>query len=344
MTDLKQLARAHLPRHPRGRGHPAHVRAQAPCAKARASRSTMSPSTSPPIARFAPWPWAKRRRPWRAAWSKACRRISQLQGVLAAPHDALADVPGFRAIGAAHPVPDEGSFAAARAILDLLAGADAQHARIFPALRRLLGAGRIAARPGHHAAGLAAASPACSVNCGAPIDEINAVRKHLSAVKGGRLAAAAPAAMKLSLGVTDVPQGRESALASGPRYRIPPRWPTPAASSNATDCCPAARGDSRQIRAPGNHSRDAQGGRSGLCPRAFCDAARNARPVPSRAPGGGSARLRHRLRQHHRRLAHRKGRRFPARQNWRGCVRRDPAAAWRSLPTAKSAHRSPATA
>jgi len=59
------------------------------------------------------------------------------------------------------------------------------------------------------------------VNCGAPIDEMNAVRKHLSAVKGGRLAAAAPAAMKLSLGVTDVPQGRESALASGPTLPDP---------------------------------------------------------------------------------------------------------------------------
>jgi len=41
-----------------------------------------------------------------------------VEGVLAAPHDDLADVAGFRAIGAGHPVPDEGSAAAARAILD----------------------------------------------------------------------------------------------------------------------------------------------------------------------------------------------------------------------------------
>ena len=59
------------------------------------------------------------------------------------------------------------------------------------------------------------------VDCGAPIDEINAVRKHLSAVKGGRLAAAAPAAMKITLGVSDVPEGRESALASGPTLPDP---------------------------------------------------------------------------------------------------------------------------
>jgi hydroxypyruvate reductase len=59
------------------------------------------------------------------------------------------------------------------------------------------------------------------VTCGAPIDSINAVRKHLSAVKGGRLAAAAPRSMKITLGVTDVPEGRESALASGPTLPDP---------------------------------------------------------------------------------------------------------------------------
>jgi hydroxypyruvate reductase len=50
---------------------------------------------------------------------------------------------------------------------------------------------------------------------------MNAVRKHLSAVKGGRLAAFAPSAMKLTLGVTDVPQGCESALGSGPTLPDP---------------------------------------------------------------------------------------------------------------------------
>ncbi len=47
------------------------------------------------------------------------------------------------------------------------------------------------------------------------------MRKHLSAVKGGRLAAAAPAATKLTFGVSDVPEGRESALASGPTLPDP---------------------------------------------------------------------------------------------------------------------------
>jgi hydroxypyruvate reductase len=59
------------------------------------------------------------------------------------------------------------------------------------------------------------------VTCGASIDEMNTVRKHFSAVKGGRLAVAASAAMKITLGVTDVPDGRESALASGPTLPDP---------------------------------------------------------------------------------------------------------------------------
>ena len=54
------------------------------------------------------------------------------------------------------------------------------------------------------------------VHSGAPIAEINAVRKHLSAVKGGRLAQAAYPAQQLSLLVSDVPDSTPDALASGP--------------------------------------------------------------------------------------------------------------------------------
>jgi hydroxypyruvate reductase len=59
------------------------------------------------------------------------------------------------------------------------------------------------------------------VTCGAPIDAMNAVRKHVSAVKGGRLAAAAGRATKITLAVSDVPVGKESALASGPTLPDP---------------------------------------------------------------------------------------------------------------------------
>jgi len=54
------------------------------------------------------------------------------------------------------------------------------------------------------------------VGSGATIRQINAVRKHLSAVKGGRLASAAGAATKLTLLISDVPADALDALASGP--------------------------------------------------------------------------------------------------------------------------------
>ena len=54
------------------------------------------------------------------------------------------------------------------------------------------------------------------LGCGAPINEINTLRKHFSAVKGGRLAMAAPEAQKVSLLVPDVPLRSLDALSSGP--------------------------------------------------------------------------------------------------------------------------------
>ena len=54
------------------------------------------------------------------------------------------------------------------------------------------------------------------VHSGAPIAEINAIRKHLSAVKGGRLAQVAYPAQQASIFVSDVPDSTPDALASGP--------------------------------------------------------------------------------------------------------------------------------
>lgn len=54
------------------------------------------------------------------------------------------------------------------------------------------------------------------VHSGASISEINAIRKHLSAVKGGRLAQEAYPAQQVSIFVSDVPDKTPDALASGP--------------------------------------------------------------------------------------------------------------------------------
>ena len=56
---------------------------------------------------------------------------------------------------------------------------------------------------------------------GAPIGEINTVRKHLSRIKGGRLARAGQRAEIVTLAISDVPRDDPSAIASGPTVPDP---------------------------------------------------------------------------------------------------------------------------
>jgi len=142
------------------------------------------------------------------------------EGIVVAP-DATQTLPaGFQLIVGGHPLPDAGSFAAARALLQLLDLADARTLVFFLVSG---GGSSLMELPLDPAIGLEdmRALYRLLVQCGAPIAEVNAVRKHMSAVKGGRLAAAAPSATKITLGVTDVPEGQESALASGPTLPDP---------------------------------------------------------------------------------------------------------------------------
>ena len=62
---------------------------------------------------------------------------------------------------------------------------------------------------------------AALLRSGAPIGEMNCVRKHLSAIKGGRLAAAAYPARVVTLVISDVPNDDPSAIASGPTVPDP---------------------------------------------------------------------------------------------------------------------------
>jgi glycerate 2-kinase len=136
---------------------------------------------------------------------------------LAKPPRELA---GWRSFVAAHPVPDEQSFAAARAILDRLAKCDSRSLIFF----LLSGGGSsLVEAPIDSRATLADFRQLHNalVKCGAPIEEINIVRRHISATKGGRLAAAAPESMKITFAISDVPPGMEAALASGPTLPDP---------------------------------------------------------------------------------------------------------------------------
>jgi glycerate 2-kinase len=143
-----------------------------------------------------------------------------VSGVLSVPAAPPRQLPGFLTFIAGHPVPTEQSVAAARAILEMVAGAD-ERTLLFVLLSG--GGSALAEVPldGDVTLDDLKQLNRVLVTCGAPIDEINAVRKHLSALKGGRLAAAAAPAMKITLGVSDVPPGRESALASGPTLPDP---------------------------------------------------------------------------------------------------------------------------
>jgi glycerate 2-kinase len=147
----------------------------------------------------------------------------RLEGIVVAPSGI--DVPskprqGLRYFVAAHPVPDAESWKSAEAILELLKACDARTLVFF----LLSGGGSAMVElPLNAAQTLADVQQMhrALVACGAPIEAINTVRKHLSAVKGGRLAVAAGRATKITLAVSDVPAGKESALASGPTMADP---------------------------------------------------------------------------------------------------------------------------
>jgi glycerate 2-kinase len=139
----------------------------------------------------------------------------RMEGVVSAPTPARKPVRGMKYFVGGHPVPNAESWKAAEAILGLLKRCDTKTLVFF----LLSGGGSaLVELPLDAAQTLEDVQKMYQalVTCGAPIYAINAVRKHVSAVKGGRLAAAAGAATKITLAVSDVPAGYETALASGP--------------------------------------------------------------------------------------------------------------------------------
>src|SRR6266853_745721 len=144
----------------------------------------------------------------------------RFEGVVSAPTAPHKHVAGMKYFLAGHPVPNAESWKAAEAILALLKKCDEKTLAFF----LLSGGGsalvELPLDPRQTLEDVQKLHRAL-VSCGAPIDAVNTVRKHVSAVKGGRLAAAAQNATKITLGVSDVPVGKESALASGPTLPDP---------------------------------------------------------------------------------------------------------------------------
>ena len=121
----------------------------------------------------------------------------------------------IRYFEAGHPLPNEESFAAAKATLALLRKAKKDTLIFF-----LISGGGSAMfdLPLDPSIGLedTVAFHQALLASGAPIGEINTLRKHFSAVKAGRLAMAAPDSMKVSMLLPDVPLRALDALSSGP--------------------------------------------------------------------------------------------------------------------------------
>ena len=165
---------------------------------------------------------------------------SGLTGIIACPNLPQAQLSGFRYFTGGHPLPNEDSLRAGEAILRLVSGSSPRTLILFLISG---GASAIAEKP--ISVGILLADVIetykALVHSGAPIAEINAVRKHLSALKGGRLAGAASPAYQASVLVSDVPENALDALASGPtmpdtttiadcqaivqRYNLLPRFP-----------------------------------------------------------------------------------------------------------------------
>ncbi|MCC7274774.1 MAG: glycerate kinase [Alphaproteobacteria bacterium] len=125
----------------------------------------------------------------------------------------------IRVVEASHPVPDRAGEDAAAAILRSVQGLTADDLVLFLA-------------SGGGSALLALPAPGITLDdkravtrellrSGATIGEINTLRKHMSAIKGGRLAAAARPAAVVTLAISDVPNDDPAVIASGPTVPDP---------------------------------------------------------------------------------------------------------------------------
>ena len=159
-----------------------------------------------------------------AAWPAA----APMSGLVVTRYDSVP--PAFAAaqargqarievVQAAHPVPDEAGRRAADRILELARGLSADDLVVCLMSG---GASSLLALP---AAGVTLeekqAINSALLKSGAAIDEMNCVRKHLSAIKGGRLAAACAPARVVTLLVSDVPGDSPAVIGSGPTVPDP---------------------------------------------------------------------------------------------------------------------------
>jgi len=137
-----------------------------------------------------------------------------LSGLIVTPHGTDLGCQHIEVVEANHPVPDEAGENASKRILDLVTDLNSDDLVIS----LISGGGSsLLSFPGH---GITLADKQAInqalLKSGAAIDEMNCVRKHLSGIKGGRLAHAAYPAKVVTLTISDVPGDDPSTIASGP--------------------------------------------------------------------------------------------------------------------------------
>jgi len=152
-------------------------------------------------------------RAFEAAWP------GPLKGLVITRYGHAVPCGRIEVVEAGHPVPDAAGEQAARRILALARGLGAEDQLVFLASG---GGSALLSLPAPQIA-LAdkQAVTRALLRSGATITEINTVRKHLSAIKGGRLAAAAAPARILTLAISDVPGDDPAVIASGPTVSDP---------------------------------------------------------------------------------------------------------------------------
>ena len=137
-----------------------------------------------------------------------------LEGIAVTRYGHGTECHKIEVIEASHPVPDDRGEVAARKLMQTVTGLGPDD------LVLCLISGGGSALLGLPAEGLTLdqkkAINKALLASGAPIGEMNTVRKHLSAIKGGRLAQAAHPARVVTLGISDVPGDDPSVIASGP--------------------------------------------------------------------------------------------------------------------------------
>jgi hydroxypyruvate reductase len=200
-----------------------------------------------------------------AALDKAWSDV-ELTGVVVTRHGQRGPAGRIEVLEASHPTPDAMSEQGARRILAAVKGLTADD--LVVALMSGGGSSLMVLPAGEMTLADKQAVNRSLLASGANIVEMNAVRKHLSAIKGGRLALAAQPAKVVTLAISDIPGDDPAAIASGPtvadsstladvheiiaRYNIdlPPAASAVLAAQNETPKILPAQNSVRVIAAP----------------------------------------------------------------------------------------------